>query len=88
MSDQSPWLNRLHVIGFLFLSPLIVAAIALLGKWILGLWTTEPVSYWGLLLGVIAIRYWVPFMEKKVRALNRQRYLMRQSRKNGVSTVN
>ncbi|TFD50284.1 hypothetical protein E3T55_10300 [Cryobacterium frigoriphilum] len=81
MHDQRPALNLLSVLGLQLSMPLAVAAIALSGKWILGLWTTESTSYWGLALGAVAFVYWVPLVEKKVRALNRERSAMRRSQK-------
>ena len=81
MHDQRAALNLLSVLGLQLLMPLAVAAFALAGKWIFGLWMTDSASNWGFALGVIAVVFWVPSVETKVRALNRERYALRQSRK-------
>ncbi|MFC5929775.1 hypothetical protein [Cryobacterium melibiosiphilum] len=88
MHDQRSALNLLSVLGLQLSAPLAIAAMALAGKWILGLWTTESTSYWGLALGVVAFVFWVPVVEKKVRALNRERYSLRESRKAASSAAN
>jgi hypothetical protein len=62
MNEQR--LNLLLVFGLQLLPPFVIAAIALFGKWLLGLWTTESVSYLGLLLGGVALWHWMPRMQK------------------------
>lgn len=88
MHEQRPWKNLLHVIAMQLLPPLAFAAMALFGKWLLGLWITDSLSYLGFLLGVIPFWYWLPRMQKKVRALNRERYALRQAQKDTALPAN
>ena len=66
MPDQRPWRNLLAVLGMQLFPPIAFAALALTGKWLLGIWVTESLSYLGFLLGVVPFWYWVPRVQGHV----------------------
>ena len=79
MPDRRPWRILLQVLVMQLLPPIAFAALALAGKWFLGLWITESLSYLGFLLGVVPFWYWLPRVQQRVRVLNRERYALRQA---------